>query len=194
MSHQEGDSTTGRWFSRENMYGNISQNSLPTPPSSELANSATRDKLKECEDKQAQLRDRVNKTPKFPEELAALNVNTKETFMAFWQAARDAEADFDAKHEHGAGRLSKKTTSLAASAYDTMQIFSPLLNAIKDFGAPYGGMALGTLCLVFAVRQDKTPSRVEPHAESHIQVRLLGTEREWKPRSHPPLGISKTGC
>ncbi|RYP63895.1 hypothetical protein DL771_009070 [Monosporascus sp. 5C6A] len=114
------------------------------------------DKLGESEDKQRQLRERVGKVRTFTqEERSVLSIDSKEAFKAFLEAALDAKATFDTEHEHGAGRLSKGATSLAASAYGILQDFSPMVDIVKDCGAPYGSMAIGTICFLFAVANNR---------------------------------------
>ncbi|RYP33461.1 hypothetical protein DL767_004739 [Monosporascus sp. MG133] len=115
-----------------------------------------RDKLGESEDKQRQLREKVVKIRKFTqEERSALSINSKEAFKDFFEAALDDQVAFDTEHEHGAGRLSKGATSLAASAHDILQDFSPIVDIVKDCGAPYGGMAIGTICFLFTVANNR---------------------------------------
>ncbi|RYP48746.1 hypothetical protein DL768_005403 [Monosporascus sp. mg162] len=113
-------------------------------------------KLGESEDKQRQLREKVGKTRKFTqEEQSALSIDSKEAFKSFWEAALDAKVAFDTEHEHGARRLSKGATNLAASAYGILQDFSPMVDIVKDCGAPYGSMAIGTICFLFAVANNR---------------------------------------
>ncbi|RYP03960.1 hypothetical protein DL765_010351 [Monosporascus sp. GIB2] len=134
------------------------------------------DKLRESEDKQRRLRENVGKTRKFTrDEQSALNIDSKEAFEDFLRAALDAKVVFDKEHEHGAGRLSKGATSLAASAYDILQDFSPMVDIVKDCGAPYGSMAVGTFCFLFAVANNR--GRMEDQIKStflDIHDRLPG--------------------
>ena len=69
----------------------------------------------------------------------------------FWQTAFSAKGNFDASREHGISKVSKETTSLAATAYDLLRDFSPMVEVVKDFGSPFGNVAIGTLCCLFAV-------------------------------------------
>ncbi|KAF6831284.1 hypothetical protein CPLU01_06841 [Colletotrichum plurivorum] len=73
------------------------------------------------------------------------------------------------------GRASKGITNLAASANDILQNISPILELVRDFGAPYGGMAIGTICFVFMVAKNR--ARMEEQITttfSNIRDRLPG--------------------
>ena len=49
--------------------------------------------------------------------------------------------------------MDKNAINLSAAAVQPfMKDFSPIIDIVKDFGAPYGGIALGTVSLLFAVK------------------------------------------
>ncbi|KAK2021281.1 hypothetical protein LX32DRAFT_605024, partial [Colletotrichum zoysiae] len=82
-------------------------------------------------------------------------------FESFWKTTQGARAQYDAKRESGMGRVGKDITNLAASANDILQNISPILDLVKDFGAPYGGMAIGTICFVMEEQITTTFSNIK---------------------------------
>ncbi|RSL52150.1 hypothetical protein CEP54_011057 [Fusarium duplospermum] len=134
------------------------------------------DKLQRSDQRQKHLREDVKLGRKFTkEEQSALEIDSKEAFEAFWQTTLGGKVDFDAAHEHGVGRASKRANSLAASAYTILQDMSPMVEIVKNFGSPYGSMAIGTICFVFAVSKNRV--RMEEQINStflNIQDRLPG--------------------
>ncbi|GAB1313181.1 hypothetical protein MFIFM68171_03391 [Madurella fahalii] len=114
------------------------------------------EKVKNCEEKQTRLRSWASKSRKFTEqERSALRINSREAFREFWEGSLEAKDAFDIEHDDAAGRLAQGATRLAAAAYDIVQNVSPIVDIIKDFGAPYGGMAMGTICFVFAIAKNR---------------------------------------
>lgn len=84
-------------------------------------------------------------------EKAAINFNTPAEFTSFWQQATDAKKGFDEGHAKGCGLCSKSYQTSAVAVLDFMNDFSPIIEIVKDFAAPYGGMALGTISVLFTV-------------------------------------------
>ncbi|KAI8294484.1 hypothetical protein K4K56_002108 [Colletotrichum sp. SAR 10_98] len=101
---------------------------------------------------QGRFRDKIVNERKFIREKNALDVQSHEDFERFWKTTQGARAQYDAKREIGIGRVVKGMTSLAASANDILQDISPILDLVRNFGAPYGGMAIGTICFVFVTK------------------------------------------
>lgn len=111
-----------------------------------------RDKLHAAEEKQQRLRQMVEKTRKFTQaEQNALNIDSVEAFQYFWQGTLDAKSNFDKRHEQGPGKVTKVATDFGSRAYDVLTTLSPMLDIIKGFGQPFGGMATGTICFFFTV-------------------------------------------
>lgn len=84
-------------------------------------------------------------------EKSTLQFDSAAAFESFWHTTTDAKRKFEASHEHGAGRVAQTVQNFAASAYDILHHMEPILDLVKDFGAPYGGMAIGTISFFFAV-------------------------------------------
>jgi hypothetical protein len=111
-----------------------------------------RAKLKISDAGQHQLRQTVGKVGKFStEEQSALRVDSIEAFEDYWDATIKSKNAFEDDHSHGVGLATQKATSFAASAYDILHDISPILDFVKDLGAPYGSMAIGTVAFFFAV-------------------------------------------
>lgn len=116
-----------------------------------------RKKLEDIETRQKNLRENTQITRRLtPEQLSAFNVSSDEAVNHFWQTTFNAKSNFDASREHGISKVSKETTGLAATAYDLLRGFSPMVEVVKDFGSPFGNVAIGTLCCLFAVSQNLT--------------------------------------
>ena len=88
------------------------------------------------------------------DEKAALNVVSVAAFEDFWQNTNMAKADFDRGKERGCGLCVKRYQSSAAFISPFMKDFSPIVQIVRDFGAPYGAVAVGTMSLLFAVSVD----------------------------------------
>ena len=88
------------------------------------------------------------------DEKAALNVDSLVAFEDFWQNTNTAKADFDRGKERGCGLCVKRYQSSAAFISPFMKDFSPIVQIVRDFGAPYGAVAVGTMSLLFAVSVD----------------------------------------
>lgn len=112
------------------------------------ANEGSREIVERCEDRQTHLRSsrQYTKTEK-----SALSIDSSEAFSKFWATALSDKRTFDEKHQHGRSRIGKQVTSFSASAHDIIKNFDPLMSIVKDFGAPYGGMAIGTICFLLTV-------------------------------------------
>jgi hypothetical protein len=94
----------------------------------------------------------VTQSNEFSEdEKKAIQYNTLAEFKAYWAKVNEAKSDFDISHEKGRGLWSKRYQSLATIVQSFMDDFSPLVQIIRDFGAPYGGVALGVISVLFVV-------------------------------------------
>jgi hypothetical protein len=85
------------------------------------------------------------------DEKRAVQYNTLVEFKKHWTEANEAKSNFDNSHEKGCGLWAKRYQSLSTVVQSFMDDFSPLVEIIKDFGAPYGSVALGTISLLFVV-------------------------------------------
>ncbi|TLD28975.1 hypothetical protein PspLS_03327 [Pyricularia sp. CBS 133598] len=114
------------------------------------------EQIKQCESQQKQLRHFAQNNQRFTdEERSALAIGTFGEFEDYWGRMMDNKITFDRSHERGIGRATKNATDFAAEAYTVVKNFNPLVEMIKDFGAPFGGMALGTLCFVLVVAKNR---------------------------------------
>lgn len=81
-----------------------------------------------------------------------MGIESIDAFGEFWAAALGSKQRFDAERDHGTGLAKKTAVNFGASAYGIMKDVNPMLEIVKDFGAPYGGLAIGTVSFFFAVR------------------------------------------
>jgi len=72
-------------------------------------------------------------------------------FIDYWEHTNSAKESFDRSQGKGCGLLGKRYQSSASFVLPFMNDFSPIIQIVKDLGAPYGGLAVGTLSLLFAV-------------------------------------------
>lgn len=116
------------------------------------ANIQSRKIVETSENDQGQLKDWVLASKRFSaREKAAYNVHSVDAFREYWQDANSAKEDFDQSHEKGCGLWAKRYQSSTALIKPFFDDFSPLVRIVKDLGAPYGGVALATMTLLFAV-------------------------------------------
>lgn len=114
-----------------------------------------REAVKASEERQIEFKDWVVASKDFSkDEKAALNVDSVVAFEDFWQNTNTAKADFDSGKERGCGLCVKRYQSSAAFISPFMKDFSPIVQIVRDFGAPYGAVAVGTMSLLFAVSVD----------------------------------------
>ncbi|PVI01686.1 hypothetical protein DM02DRAFT_590815 [Periconia macrospinosa] len=79
------------------------------------------------------------------DERDALNITSKEAFEKYWQTTLGEKTEFEKSHEKGVAGAGKKITNQLASAQEIVENFAPLMEIVKALGAPFGGMAFGTL-------------------------------------------------
>ena len=84
-------------------------------------------------------------------EKAALKVDSADAFVEYWQDTISAKTQFDHSHEKGCGLWVKRYQSSADLVLPFIQDFSPIVQIVKDLGAPYGGAAVGVVSLLFTV-------------------------------------------
>lgn len=112
-----------------------------------------RERIRRLEDEQNKFRDRLKARGNFTQkEEAAFNIDSHDAFQLFWREISGTRASFDAQRTHGSRKAAKKTLDFMASADDMLKGFKPIVQVIQDFGSPYGGLAIGTVCFLFAVR------------------------------------------
>ena len=114
-----------------------------------------REAVKASEKRQVEFKDWVVASKEFSkDEKAAFNVDSVAAFEDFWQNTNTARADFDRGQERGCGLWVKRYQSSAAFISPFMKDFSPIVQIVRDFGAPYGAVAVGTISVLFAVSVD----------------------------------------
>lgn len=78
--------------------------------------------------------------------------NSVEQFNNFFlKPTQDAQAKFENDHEHGAGLLAKGYQNMSTKALNFVNQFSPILQMVESCGYPYGGLAIGTISVLFTV-------------------------------------------
>lgn len=80
-----------------------------------------------------------------------MKVDSAQAFEKFWNSTLSARSDFEEQHNHGVAKAARKATEFAASASISLSDITPFLDIVKDVGAPYAGMAIGTIAFVFTV-------------------------------------------
>ncbi|KAL6714365.1 hypothetical protein ACLMJK_007788 [Lecanora helva] len=119
------------------------------------------------ENKQLGFRDWVARSKGFSEsEKSATNVTSVPAFEEYWRQMDTAKDGFERRQEKGCGLWAKSYQSSAEQMQPFLTEFSPIVQIVKDFGAPYGGLAVGTVSLLFAVAWNK--SEMEKNLASTI--------------------------
>ena len=85
------------------------------------------------------------------EEKRALHIESVSAFNASFDAAIDARDEWEASRNHGVGQVIQTTQNVLVSSYVILQHLEPMVELVRHLGAPYGGMAIGTLSFLFVV-------------------------------------------
>jgi hypothetical protein len=111
-----------------------------------------RKRIEELENEQRQFREWVMQSSDFSEdEKKAIHYNTLAEFKEYWGKAIETKSQLESCHEKERGLTSKRHRSFAAIVKRFMENFSPVIQIIRDFGAPYGNSAIGTISVLFVV-------------------------------------------
>ena len=120
------------------------------------ANSCLRSMLRESERKQKEFRSLVRNHGGFSEdEKSALQVDSVAAFDTVWKSVIDSKTTLEASRGHGIRKGVQKTQNFFASTSEILQHLEPMLELVRNLGAPYGGMAIGTISFLFIVRKIK---------------------------------------
>lgn len=106
------------------------------------------------------------------------------TFEIAKKEAISAQARFDRKHQKGCGLWSKRYQDTATIVQGVIDDFSPLIELVKIFAAPFGCMAVGTVSLFFQARAVITS---EPSFKLIVK---LGREQEKRDRREVGVRLS----
>ncbi|KAF5562050.1 hypothetical protein FNAPI_3385 [Fusarium napiforme] len=98
-----------------------------------------------------------------PKQLSVWQVTSEQTVNEAWRNAMNAKLEFDAKGNYGATHVARDINAFAATTYDVLRDFSPMVEIVKDLGAPFGGMAVGTVCCLFAIAKNRIRIEEELH-------------------------------
>ncbi|PKY01737.1 hypothetical protein P168DRAFT_321309 [Aspergillus campestris IBT 28561] len=85
------------------------------------------------------------------EELSALRIQSADEFERSFGSTLAAKGKFEASHRHGTGRAGRAIQNAGASAYEILQNMEPIVETVKTFAAPYGGIAIGTISFLVTV-------------------------------------------
>ena len=111
-----------------------------------------RETIKRSETEQTRFKHLISTSKSYSEiEKTVIKFETIAQFDEFWQTTVDSKEEFDRSHEMGCGLCSKNYQNSAVMARSFMKDFSPIIDLVKDFAAPYGGVAVGTISVFFAV-------------------------------------------
>ena len=61
------------------------------------------------------------------------------------------QEDFDQAHNRGCGLLTRNYQKAAVQAHSLAKDFSPIIELVKEFAWPHGGVAVGTISVLFVV-------------------------------------------
>lgn len=108
--------------------------------------------LKRSDEDQLKFRDYVQRHRDFTaEEKAALSIDSVLSFQKAWDVAAQAKTTTEERRRRGRKRIGQSVQNFAVAASDIVTCMGPILELVKDIGAPYGGMAIGTVSFLFTV-------------------------------------------
>ncbi|KAL1854935.1 hypothetical protein Daus18300_011255 [Diaporthe australafricana] len=115
------------------------------------------ERIRHSEEEQENFRRRLKSNGNLTrQEEAALKIDNYDAFSVFWQDTLGTKAAFNTDRTRGAGKAGKKVTSFMASADDMIKDFNPIVEVVRDFGSPYGALAVGTVCFLFTVAKNRS--------------------------------------
>jgi len=82
----------------------------------------------------------------------AINCNTVTQFRKYWEDTSISRDAFENNHQKGCGLWVKRYPKTAVLVQEFMEDFNPIVEFVTMFAAPYGGIAVGTISVLFAVR------------------------------------------
>ena len=97
-----------------------------------------------------------------------MRIQSADDFEKFFGSALAAKGKFEASHRHGTGRAGRAIQNAGASAYEILQNMEPIVEIVKTFAAPYGGIAIGTIS--FLVTVGSLDPAFEKKTKQDIQV------------------------
>ncbi|KAJ5928276.1 hypothetical protein N7466_007232 [Penicillium verhagenii] len=107
------------------------------------------DVVKRSDEAQHALRKFIHKKHTFSEEeKSTLDFNSVEAFEDYWGLTWKAKEKFGAAHN---SEVRSEIQSFVSSACGIMKSLDPIVALVKDLGAPYGSMAIGTISFVFTI-------------------------------------------
>ncbi|KAK3399129.1 hypothetical protein B0T20DRAFT_351096, partial [Sordaria brevicollis] len=87
------------------------------------------------------------------DEQAALKIESVAAFHQAWSDTVKWKIATEERRKHGSRRVGKFAQDFVVAASDIMSYMGPILNLIRDIGAPFGGMAIGTVSFLFTVQK-----------------------------------------
>lgn len=114
--------------------------------------SSLRTIIEKSDQDQLRLREYVRGHQDFTaDEQATLDINSVDAFQHIWGVTVKSKAATEERRKRGSKRVGQSALDFVAAASDILNYMGPILNLIKDIGAPYGGMAIGTVSFLFTV-------------------------------------------
>ncbi|KAJ5885542.1 hypothetical protein N7495_010052 [Penicillium taxi] len=106
--------------------------------------------IKQSEAAQGLLKKNVLQRSVFSEaERQSVQFTEIEQFRTYWTQITAAQDCFEDAHKTGCGLFARRYQSSAELVLGFMDDFNPIVTAVKNFAAPYGGLAIGVISLVF---------------------------------------------
>ncbi|KAJ5915813.1 hypothetical protein N7454_010954 [Penicillium verhagenii] len=126
---------------------------------------------------QRALRRFIHKKHRFSEEeKATLDFNSVEAFEDFWGSTWKAKEKFGAAHN---SEIRSEIQSFVSSACDIMKNLDPIVALVKDLGAPYGSLAIGTISFVFTLQEGRNNDALSK-IQSLLKLETYSAESEQK--------------
>ncbi|KAM0258111.1 hypothetical protein ACHAQJ_004016 [Trichoderma viride] len=127
--------------------------------------------IRKSDEEQKELHSFVSNRGQFSaEEKHALQIESVSEFEKYWNLTTDSKSKFEASHENGKGLARQKVQDFAVSAYNVLQQIAPIVQLVQNFGAPYGGIAIGTISFLFTIKLNHTSKVAKNRARMETSI------------------------
>ncbi|KAL4958494.1 hypothetical protein BDW69DRAFT_154166 [Aspergillus filifer] len=124
--------------------------------------------IKDSDNAQQKFHAYVKRSRKYHEgEKKALELTSIDDTM---KSLARTKCKYDEQRKYGVKRLQKRTAESAAAFSDILDNMRSILEATKNLAAPFGGLAVGTVCFFFTVAKNRVAMETQI-SETFLEIR-----------------------